>query len=49
MAQAGPGSASGYGEVSDTPLATKGYHSRIIERGWEKRHLKVRSLIPVSA
>lgn len=36
MAQAGLGSASGYGSIHDTPLATKGYHSRIIERGWEK-------------
>jgi hypothetical protein len=35
MAQAGLGSASGYGSIHDTPLATKGYHSRIIERGWE--------------
>ena len=36
MAQAGLGLASGYGSIHDTPLATKGYHSRIIERGWEK-------------
>ena len=36
MAQAGLGSASGYGSIHDTPLAAKGYHSRIIERGWEK-------------
>lgn len=36
MAQAGLGSASGYGSIHDTPLAMKGYHSRIIERGWEK-------------
>lgn len=39
MAQAGLGSASGYGSIHDTPLATKGYHSRIIERGWEKEIL----------
>lgn len=30
------GSASGYGSIHDTPLATKGYHSQIIARGWEK-------------
>lgn len=34
--QAGMGSASGYGSIFDTPLATKGYHSQIIARGWEK-------------
>ena len=34
--QAGLGSASGYGSIMDTPLATKGYHSQIIARGWEK-------------
>lgn len=32
----GLGSASGYGSIMDTPLATKGYHSQIIARGWEK-------------
>lgn len=32
----GLGSASGYGSIHDTPLATKGYHSQIIARGWEK-------------
>lgn len=32
----GLGSASGYGSIHDTPLAMKGYHSRIIEKGWEK-------------
>lgn len=32
----GLGSASGYGSIHDTPLAKKGYHSRIIEKGWEK-------------
>lgn len=29
-------SASGYGSIFDTPLATKGYHNHIIARGWEK-------------
>lgn len=33
---AGFNSASGYGSIHDTPLATKGYHSQIIARGWEK-------------
>ena len=28
----GLGSASGYGSIHDTPLATKGYHSHIIAR-----------------
>ena len=36
MSQNGLGSASGYGSIHDTPLATKGYHSQIIARGWEK-------------
>ena len=36
MAQAGLGSASGYGGIHDTPSQRKGYHSRIIERGGKK-------------
>lgn len=43
----GLGSASGYGSIHDTPLATKGYHSHIIARGG-KRILSVKSLIPES-
>lgn len=31
----GLGSASGYGSIFDTPLARKGYHEKIIARGWE--------------
>lgn len=36
MHNVGMGSASGYGSIFETPLATKGYHNQIIAKGWEK-------------
>ncbi len=36
MAQAGLGTRRPVMQYPRYPLATKGYHSRIIERGWEK-------------
>lgn len=33
---AGFSSASGWGDITQTPLARKGYHSMVIARGWEK-------------
>lgn len=39
MSNTGMGSASGYTNITDTPLASKEYHNMIIALGWEKDFL----------